>query len=43
MISKELLNEIEHELTCLNGLYASDDSVFTECFLLNHSKTLYNY
>ena len=34
MISKELLENIEHELSCLTGLYACDNPNFTESFQL---------
>lgn len=40
MISHELLETIEHELTCLTGLYASDNKEFTDHFQLDYSKLL---
>lgn len=36
----KLLKEIEHELTCLNGLYASDNKSFEEYFQIDCSKLL---
>ena len=40
MISEELLEKIEHELTCLTGLYASDNPNFKESFQLDFSELL---
>ena len=40
MISKELLEKIEHELTCLTGLYASDNKEFIEYFQLDFTGLL---
>ncbi|MDD5959645.1 MAG: hypothetical protein PUC09_03255 [Methanobrevibacter wolinii] len=37
MIPKCLLKEIEHELTCINGLYASDDKEFKNAFKLDYN------
>ena len=35
-----LLDIVEHELICLNGLYASDNPNFTESFQLDFSELL---
>ena len=40
MISKELLDTIEHELTCLTGLYACDNEDFIEYFRLDFTELL---
>lgn len=40
MISNELLETIEYELTCLTGLYASDNKEFNEYFQLDYSDLL---
>lgn len=40
MISKELLNTIEHELTSLTGLYVCDNKEFKDCFQLDYSDLL---
>lgn len=37
MISKNLLKEIEHELTCINGLYVSDNKEFENVFKLDYT------
>ncbi len=36
----DLLKEIEHELTSLNGLYASDNEEFKDAFQLDYSELL---
>ena len=40
MISEELLNNIEHELNSITGLYASDNPEFNESFQLDFSALL---
>lgn len=40
MISDNLLKEIEHELTCLNGLYACDNNEGKDLFELDFSELL---
>lgn len=40
MISKELLKNIEHELNCLNGLYACDNLEHDGWFQLDFSELL---
>ena len=40
MISEELLNNIEHELNSITGLYASDNPEFNESFQLDFSELL---
>lgn len=40
MISKNLLNNIEHELCSINGLFACDNQKFEEVFKLDCSSLL---
>lgn len=40
IIMDDLLKEVEHELTSLNGLYASDTADFKEAFQLDYSELL---
>lgn len=39
-ISKELMNEIEHELNCLHGLYVCDNEDFKNSYQIDCSKLL---